>query len=65
MHNNCGFFRVTIKRLSSSTVAFLTEEAQNEAKTELPFSTNQFGQTILDEESAVVHWQQKLFSQVF
>lgn len=59
------YCRITIKRLSSSTIAFPTSDGNNDGTTDLPLSTNQFGQTILDQETITVHWQQKLFSQVF
>jgi len=55
-------FRVKLQRLSSATIGFVSKVDVPEGQTSLP--TNQFGQTILEEEELVVQWNQKFFSQV-
>ena len=54
-------FRVTLKRVSASAVGIESGTSEESPQT---LTTNQFGQTILEEEELTLHWQQKFFSQV-
>ena len=53
--------RVTLKRLSASTVGFQPALPEDDQHT---LAVNQFGQTVLEEEELTLHWQKKFFSQV-